>query len=216
MPPRSKNGFACTASAIPRPISSTSSTNPIHTKPDCGNGRANFYVALGGDGTTGHDWVIRAFQLARTYCPNAKLILNDYNVLRWDTDNFISIANKLKNAPQMGGRSLLDGIGCQAHGLETQAFSGTANGGSLTANLTKIIALGVPIYISEYDLNIADDTEQLNVMQQQFTLFYATPQIVGITLWGYIFGSTWVPNSGLIRDGQPRPAMTWLMSYLGR
>jgi GH35 family endo-1,4-beta-xylanase len=122
----------------------------------------------------------------------------------------------VKNAPQVGGRSLLDAIGCQAHGLETQAFSGTANGGSLTVNLNKVIAVGVPIYISEYDVDIADDAQQLSVMQQQFTLFYETPQIARITLWGYIFGSTWVPNSGLIRDGQARPAMTWLMSYLGR
>ena len=189
---------------------------PDHAKPDGGNGRANFYNALGGNGTTGHDWVIKSFQLARQYCPNAKLILNDYNVLRWDTDNFISIANKVKNAPQMGGRSLLDAVGCQGHGLETQVYSGTANGGSLTANLAKVIGIGVPIYVSEYDVNLADDTQQRSVMEQQFTLFYTTPEIAGITLWGYIYGSTWVPNSGLIRSGQPRPAMTWLMNYLGR
>jgi GH35 family endo-1,4-beta-xylanase len=189
---------------------------PDHAKPDGADGRANFFGALGGNGATGHDWVIRSFQLARQYCPNATLILNDYNVLRWDTDNFVSIANKVKNAPHAGGRSLLDAVGCQAHGLETQAFSGTANGGSLTTNLNKVIAIGVPIYVSEYDVNIADDTQQLGVMQQQFTLFFETPQIVGITLWGYIYGSTWRPDTGLVRDGQPRPAMTWLMSYLGR
>jgi GH35 family endo-1,4-beta-xylanase len=160
--------------------------------------------------------VIRAFQLARQHCPNAILILNDYNVLRWDTDNFISIANKVKNAPAVGGRSLLDAIGCQAHGLETQQYSGNANGGSLTGNLNKVIAVGVPIYVSEYDVNIADDAQQRNVMEEQFTLFYTTPEIAGITLWGYIHGATWVSDSGLIRNGQPRPAMTWLMSYLGR
>jgi GH35 family endo-1,4-beta-xylanase len=190
---------------------------PDHAKPDGQNMRGNFYQALGGDGASGHDWVIESFRIARTHCPSAVLILNDYNVLRWDTDNFISIANKVKNAPPVGGRSLLDAIGCQAHGLETQAFSGAANGGSLTDNLQKVISqIGVPIYISEYDLDIADDQQQKTVMEQQFKLFYETPEVAGITLWGYVHGATWRPETGLIRDEQPRPAMTWLMDYLGR
>ena len=42
--------------------------------------------------------------------------------------------------------------------------------------------------------------------------------IHGITVWGWIFGQTWsmAPDSGLIRNGAPRPAMTWLMDTLGR
>jgi GH35 family endo-1,4-beta-xylanase len=40
----------------------------------------------------GSNWIIRSFQLARQYCPNAVLILNDYNVLSWDTDKFIQMA----------------------------------------------------------------------------------------------------------------------------
>jgi GH35 family endo-1,4-beta-xylanase len=161
-------------------------------------------AALGGKGTTGHDWVIESFRLARTYCPNATLILNDYNVLRYNTDNFISIANKVKAA------GYLDAVGCQAHSLEDQAFS------ELQANLQKIKNIGVDIYISEYDIDLADDTQQRDVMQQQFTLFYEEPAIRGITLWGYIHGSTWRDNTGLIEDGTARPALTWLMGYLGR
>ena len=42
---------------------------PIKTPPP-------FKNALGGDGTTGWDWVIKAFQLARANFPNAKLLIN--------------------------------------------------------------------------------------------------------------------------------------------
>jgi GH35 family endo-1,4-beta-xylanase len=160
--------------------------------------------ALGGSGTTGHDWVIWAFEKARRYCPNSTLILNDYNVLRWDTDNYIPIAKKLKE------RGLLDAIGCQAHGLEDQPLS------ELQSNFRKIVEIGVPIYISEYEIDLPDDNEQLEVMKQQFSLFYESPQVAGITLWGYIYGETWREDAGLIRDGQFRPAMTWLMNYLDR
>jgi hypothetical protein len=42
--------------------------------------------------------------------------------------------------------------------------------------------------------------------------------VKGITIWGWIYGKTWsyAAQSGLIRNGGPRPAMTWLMEELGR
>ncbi len=160
--------------------------------------------ALGGAGSSGHDWVIWSFEKARQYCPNATLILNDYNVLRWDTSNFVSIANKIK------AQGLLDAVGAQAHGLENQSFS------ELQSNFNQVAGIGLPIYISEYDINLADDNQQRNVMAEQFPFFYEHSQVAGITLWGYIYGQTWLDNTGLIRFGQPRPAMIWLMNYLGR
>jgi endo-1,4-beta-xylanase len=41
--------------------------------------------------------------------------------------------------------------------------------------------------------------------------------VKGITLWGYVYGQTWMTNTGILRsDGSMRSAMKWLMSYLGR
>lgn len=47
-----------------------------------------------------------------------------------------------------------------------------------------------------------------------------TEYVAGITLWGYIYGKTWIACSdtelgcsGLIKDGVDRPAMTWLKEY---
>jgi GH35 family endo-1,4-beta-xylanase len=153
----------------------------------------------------GNNWIIRTFQLARQYCPNSILILNDYNVLSWDTDAFINMA---RPAVQAG---VVDALGAQAHGLEGQSLS------SLQNKLNQVAALGLPIYISEYDVARTNDTEQLNIMRQQFPLFYESSSVAGITLWGYVVGSTWVNGSGLIQsNGTPRPAMTWLMDYLDR
>ncbi len=153
----------------------------------------------------GSNWIIRSFQLARQYCPNAVLILNDYNVLSWDTDKFIQMATPAINA------GVVDAIGAQAHGLEGQSLS------SIQSKLNQVAALGLPIYITEYDVARTNDQEQLQIMQAQFPLFYNHPSVAGITLWGYVVGSTWVNGSGLIQsNGTPRPAMTWLMNYLGR
>ena len=173
---------------------------PPHTTPPYMN-------AIGGAGSTGYDWIIWAFQKTRQYCPKAILILNDYNILRWaDADNFIKIANAVK------GSGYVDALGSQSHGQETQTLT------DLQTRLNNLIAVGLPIYISEYDVSTQDDAQQKTIMEQQLTLFWNTPQIKGITLWGYVYGSTWsqAPYSGLIRDDMPRPAMTWLMNFLGR
>ena len=153
----------------------------------------------------GNNWIIRSFQLARQYCPNAVLILNDYNVLSWDTDAFIRMATPAVNA------GVVDALGAQGHGLEGQSLSSVQN------KLNQVAALGLPIYITEYDVARTNDQEQLQILQQQFPLFYNHPSVAGITFWGYVVGSTWVNGSGLIySDGRQRPAMTWLMNYLGR
>jgi GH35 family endo-1,4-beta-xylanase len=153
----------------------------------------------------GNNWIIRTFQLARQYCPNSILILNDYNVLSWNTNEFIQMATPAVNA------GVVDALGLQAHGLESWSLT------DITNKLNQVAALGLPIYISEYDVARTNDQEQLNIMRTQFPLFYNHPSVVGITLWGYVVGSTWVNGSGLIQsNGTPRPAMTWLMNYLGR
>jgi|HigsolmetaAR205D_1030408.scaffolds.fasta_scaffold02820_1 Beta-1,4-xylanase len=153
----------------------------------------------------GSNWIIRSFQLARQYCPNAILILNDYNVLSWDTQAFIQMATPAVNA------GVVDALGLQAHGLENWSVSDIQN------KLNQVAALGLPIYISEYDVARTNDQEQLAIMQAQFPIFYNHPSVAGITLWGYVVGSTWVNGSGLIyNDGTRRPAMNWLMNYLGR
>jgi GH35 family endo-1,4-beta-xylanase len=153
----------------------------------------------------GSNWIIRSFQLARQYCPNAVLILNDYNVLSWDTEAFIQMATPAVNA------GVVDALGAQAHGLESWALS------DISRKLNQVAALGLPIYITEYDVARTNDQEQLQIMQTQFPLFYNHQSVAGVTLWGYVVGSTWVNGSGLINtNGTRRPAMNWLMNYLGR
>jgi endo-1,4-beta-xylanase len=78
-------------------------------------------------------------------------------------------------------------------------------------------ATGLPIYISEYDIDLADDAQQRQVMESQFTMFWNHEDVAGITLWGYVEGQTWLPNTGLMSSGgQMRPAMTWLVEFLDR
>jgi endo-1,4-beta-xylanase len=176
-----------------------------HNPPDGINGRANYKKALGGNGKTGWDWVVNAFKLARKYLPNTKLLINDYGILNSNsnTDAYIGVINILKDS------SLIDGIGCQAHGFENTSAA------TIKANLDKLAATGLPIYISEFDLNIADDNTQKTKYQEIFPVFWQHPDVKGVTLWGYIQGLTWVTSSYLVHtDGTARPALFWLAQYI--
>ncbi|HEY6528147.1 MAG TPA: endo-1,4-beta-xylanase [Cellvibrionaceae bacterium] len=152
----------------------------------------------------GENWITKVFQLARQHCPRSVLILNDYYIISWDHEKFITMAKPIVQS------GYVDVLGLQAHGLED--FSAE----QIKSRLDNLWdQLHVPMYITEYDLNISDDEKQLQQIQAQFPVFYNHPHVKGITLWGYIYGKTWVPSSGLIRqDGTFRPAMTWLMNYI--
>ncbi|MCX7798417.1 MAG: endo-1,4-beta-xylanase [Melioribacter sp.] len=172
-----------------------------------------FRNALGGSGTTGWDWVIKSFELARKYMPKAKLILNDYSIINdnYNTTQFLNIINLLKE------RNLIDAIGVQGHRFELENASNT----TLKNNLDRLAATGLPIYISEFDLGnlgdsgTPDDNKQLELYQRIFPLLWEHPAIKGITLWGYIEGQIWQRTCYLLRlDGRERPALRWLRQYL--
>jgi endo-1,4-beta-xylanase len=164
-----------------------------------------YYKTIGGKGKTGWDWVIWSFEKARRYFPDAKLILNEYNMLNGKraVDTLIKIAGLLKE------RNLVDAIGIQGHFCEETDTS------IIKANLKRIVDIGLPIYISEYDVNIADDEKQLEVYKQQFPIFIQCKAIKGITLWGYVQNEIWRTDAYLVRtDGTERPALKWLKQYL--
>jgi GH35 family endo-1,4-beta-xylanase len=168
---------------------------PTHNKPP-------YYLALGGTGVTGWDWLIASFQKARALYPNAILLINDYNVLKGTVLNsYINIITLLKN------RNLVDGIGCQGHFLETTSAT------TIKSNLDKLAALNLPIYISEFDVVDTVDVGQLSKMQKLFPVFWTHPAVKGITFWGYL--SNWQGKGGVLKNGTvERPALTWLKDYV--
>jgi endo-1,4-beta-xylanase len=175
---------------------------PPHTTP-------SYADAIGG-GTNGNwKWIVNAFTWARAACPNAILILNDYNNIEYADQNqhFIDIAKTVKAAG-----APIDAVGAQAHGL-----AGNISTNTMKSLLTKMHTdTGLPVYITEYDIGLADDQQQLTKYQEHMGFFLGTEWIRGVTIWGWIDGQTWVKDTGLIKNGNARPAMTWLMQQLKR
>jgi len=160
--------------------------------------------ALGGNGVTGYDWIIKAFKMARERWPKAMLVYNDYNELTWQRTEFIALMKEIKKS------GYVDAMGFQAHGWETM------DAATLKTRLeTCHNDVGLPIVISEYDVDIQDDNAQKEKLAEQFPIFWEADYVIGVTLWGYVYGATWVKYSGLLNaSGGDRPAFTWLKSYI--
>jgi hypothetical protein len=110
---------------------------------------------------------------------------------------------------------LIDGIGIQGHYFEFKGTNYSYSLDTLRSNLNRIAAIGLPIYISEFDINEANDNTQLLNYQTYLPLFWEHPAVQGITLWGYVQNDIWKTNAYLIRaDGSERPALPWLRIYL--
>jgi len=161
--------------------------------------------ALGGDNND-YKFITTAFQMARERWPNAILIYNDYNTFQWQINEGIALVKQIKSAG-----APVDAYGQQAHDLTDMDVT------SFKAALKKIHdGVGIPLVVTEYDIGTDDDAKQKQRYQEQITEFMNADYVIGITLWGYIYGQTWTTNgnSGIIKNGTDRPAMTWLRSFL--
>ena len=130
---------------------------PIHSPPP-------YAAALGGSGSTGWDWVITSFKLARKYCaPGVKLLLNEYNILGSTStaNTYLTIIKILKDS------SLIDGIGVEGHYFEFRSHIGATSNGyfyslaTIQSNLNLLTATGLPVYITEFDVDEPVDSNQV-------------------------------------------------------
>ena len=164
--------------------------------------------ALGGTGTTGYDWIITSFQLARQYFPNAKLVINEYSVENSAASaaTYVQIINLLK------ARGLIDAVGIQAHAF---SFNGTPTA-TIQTNLNTIATTNLPLYATEFDIDGPTDAIQLSEYQRVFPLFWENPAVRSVTLWGARVGH-WRTAQGdnlINADGTERPALVWLKGYV--
>lgn len=183
---------------------------PLHDPPCTNDNGGGFYCnALGGAGVTGWDWIIKAFEMARVHFPNAKLMLNDYSIANDGnaTTRYLQIIQLLKD------RNLIDLIGIQGHAFSTTEAAPMTN---FRANIDRLAATGLPIYVTELDIDGNDDPVQLASYQRIFPTLWEHPAIQGVTLWGFNRGH-WRTAQGAwlaYDNGAERPALQWLVRYM--
>jgi endo-1,4-beta-xylanase len=181
---------------------------PLHDPPD-DPADGGYIQALGGSGATGWDWVIEAFKLARRYFPNAKLGINEFSVTNTTSDmiRYVELIELLKKD------GLIDTAGVQGHAFSTRPNIPMS---THVENLDRLAATGLPIYVTELDIDGPTDAIQLADYQRIFPVFWEHPAVRGITLWGYRPGH-WRTAQGAflaLDNGAERPALVWLKDYV--
>ncbi len=185
------------------------------------NAEPLYKEALGGDGTTGWDWIITAFTMAREKFPHTKLVINDYRII----NEAAYRADYLEIIGLLQTRNLIDVIGLQCHSFNLENLTAA----QVTTALDDLAATGLPIMITEMDLDGMDtpdgnsndvtylsDQVQLDRYQRIFPAIFEHPSVEGITLWGWRPG-LWRADTEaqlIMTQGNERPAMEWLVNYM--
>ncbi|MFQ3578748.1 MAG: endo-1,4-beta-xylanase, partial [Bacteroidales bacterium] len=165
-----------------------------------------FRSGLGGKGTTGYDWVIWLFSKAREHFPNSKLVMNDFEL----ENNSAGINEMLDVVKVLRDRGLIDGFGTQAHYFNINNLSAT----QLKNSLDQMDNGGVPVYVTELDIN-GSATEQNTRYNTLFPVYWDHPAVAGITLWGYVEGTTWADGTGIITsNGTEKAAMQTIKTFV--
>ncbi len=143
-----------------------------------------------------HVWM---YKRARELDPNAKLFVNEFNILSVDqgfnavqTDEYVADVRRLieQGAP-------IDGVGIQGHIWSEDIL---AHPQVIKQRLDKVATLGLPIWISEFDT--ADPNEKVNAdrLELVYRTAYSHPAVEGIMAWVFWAGNSWRgPNCGLAR-----------------
>lgn len=124
---------------------------------------------------------------------NARMYINEYNIITED-GNFFTRQEYLNTINYLRNNGVnLGGIGMQGH----------FNANSLTdiddvwAYLDMFAATGVPITITEYDLNTTNEQLKADYLRDFLTAVFAHPGTDGFMLWGFWEGRHWRPDSAM-------------------
>lgn len=136
------------------------------------------------------DW----FRAARASHPTATLYLNDYSNHDAALDaghvaHFENTARYLKTqAAPIGG------LGLQAH-----ISSNPSPPVNVLAVLDRYAALGLPVRITEFDINTEDEELQADYTRDFLIAVFSHPTVVGFQMWGFWEGAHWIPRGAMYR-----------------
>jgi GH35 family endo-1,4-beta-xylanase len=153
------------------------------------------------------------FKIARQADPDARLYLNETNVPTSPPADhrYDALYDEVRTLQSEGAP--IGGIGMQSHfgdNLTTPV--------DLLAIYDRFAALGIPIRITELDIDTSDEQLQADYFRDFLIASYSDPEINGIMLWGFWEAQHWLPDAALFRkDWSIKPnGQVWKDLVLGK
>ena len=149
----------------------------------------------------GNDVMVDWFHAAHAGAPKVKLFYNDYTMFHGTATNSPSqfFYDRVKFFLDSGAP--INAIGEQGH------FGGNPPGpDQILASLDHFATLGLPIQITEFDINTSDQQLQADFTRDFTTAIFSHPAVIGMVQWGFWAGAHWLPEAALwSKDWKLRP-----------
>ncbi len=144
----------------------------------------------------GREVMVEWFRTAREHAPEAVLMINDYGILstggRLNTRHQNHYHDTIRFLLDEGAP--LDSIGLQGH-----------FGWDLTPPrrlwdiLDRFAEFGLPLHVTEFDVNISDEHLQASYTRDFLTAVFAHEAVESFTMWGFWEGRHWRPDGAMMR-----------------
>jgi GH35 family endo-1,4-beta-xylanase len=153
------------------------------------------------DGRLGNLEMVRWFQNARRLDPQAKLFVNDYDIIaaggddRRHQDYLFALSMWL-----LENGTPLDAVGLQGH------FSRITPPATMEAIITRFSQLPVTLAVTEFDVNVGDEELQADYTRDVMTMIFSHPKFTDFLMWGFWEKAHWLPAGAMYRaDWSSKP-----------
>jgi len=143
----------------------------------------------------GRDAMVQWFKLAQAADPQARLFINDYDILAngglaaVHQDHYEQTIRYL-----LANGAPLQGIGLQGH------FGGRLTSPErLLTILDRFAKIGLPLEVTEFDVNIADEQLLADYTRDFYIALFSHQAVEGIMTWGFWEGDHWRPKAAMVR-----------------
>ncbi len=148
------------------------------------------------------------FHAARAADPEVKLDINDYSILETGGKDLAHQDHYERTIRALiAGGAPIGGIGIQGHFSEDLTPIP-----KLWKILDRFNQFGLPIQITEFDVNTHDEVLQADYTRDFLTAMFAHQGVRGVLVWGFWEKRHWIPNAAFFRaDWSLRPSgQVWL------
>lgn len=137
--------------------------------------------------------LVRWFQLARAADPNVRLFVNEYDI---ETGGGRNVTKRRQFAELI---QALQDRGAPLTGIGIQGHFGTdlTHPQKVYDIVDQYTKFGVPVQITEFDINSNDRQLQADYLRDYFTVVFSHPGVEAILMWGFWEGRHWRPDCAL-------------------
>ncbi len=140
----------------------------------------------------GQDIWVYMYKRVRELDPQAKLFVNDYNVVSYaETDSYVQQIQWL-----LDNGAPIDAIGAQGHFDRDKVVEPAV----VESRINNLASFGLPIWITEFDTTAQDVNLRADNLEKLYRVAFSNPAVEGIMMWGFWAGAHWRGQDATLVD----------------